>query len=326
MTQPGSIIPPQPGWWVRSDKSGTVTPSYGWETDTGGSIPRVFGAKRTIILPQMASKVYPLLMPLRMAMQGGKIYTRPSVDEHGDPGIGALTSIRIPRPEHPTYPLFPEYRLGMRKIALDSDLVIFDSVGSKAVGVASSWSWTHSFGVNANALIVYVYFEYSSAPGALTVKVGTTVIPQLVSLTVGSSSGITTVIQAYGMLNPPSGAMSAQLASGSVGMTMNSVAYQNVSAFGTPITNSGHSTSLTSGSVTAQSPQLISQMFTLGLSSSDTLSAYNETIRSQITASGGSNYAMIIGDAPGAVGVNFSATGSPSDFWGSIAIPLLTAR
>lgn len=328
MTQPGSIIPPQPGWWVRDTRSGTTESTYGWDAEAGGSIPQVYGAKTRILLPHMASQVYPVLMPLRQAMRGGKIFTRPPVDEYGDPGIGTQTSIKVPRPEHPTYPLLPTFRLGMRTIKRVSDVVRFDSLGASDKGLKSSWAWSHTLGANATALFVHLYLTYTTAPGALTVKVGSTTIPNMVNLPVGTQSGITCVALSYAILNPATGvqAMTAQLASGSAYIAVNSVAYTNVSSLGAPVTNTGISTSLSSGSVTAQSPQAISQMFGLGLSAVTTISSYNYTQRSTIQAISGSNNTMLIGDAPGNAGVNLTATGSPSDYWGSIAIPLLTAR
>jgi hypothetical protein len=329
MTQPGSIIPPQPGWWIRTSKSGIATSVYGWQNShSSGKIPTPYGAKPRILLPNMSSRVYPVLMPLRQAMAGGKIFTRPPMDEYGDPGRGALTSIWIPRPEHPTYPLFPVFRLGMRSIHQASDFAQFDSIGAGASSLGSTWSWSQTLGTAANALLVHLYLEYTSAPGALTVKIGSTTIPQLVSITPGTLSGITTYVQTYVILNPPVGvqSMSATLGSGTVYMAINSVAYRNVSGFGTPVTNIGISTSLSSGSVSAKSPQMISHMFGAGLSSLDTLSGYSGTSRSSIPAVSGQNGALLIGDTPGNVGVNLTATGSPSDYWGSIAVPLLTSR
>lgn len=37
MTQPGSIVPPAPGWWVRSDRIGIGQGSYGWSGTAHGA-------------------------------------------------------------------------------------------------------------------------------------------------------------------------------------------------------------------------------------------------------------------------------------------------
>lgn len=36
MTKPGSIVPPSPGWWVRSDHVGTTQGAYGWSGAAAG--------------------------------------------------------------------------------------------------------------------------------------------------------------------------------------------------------------------------------------------------------------------------------------------------
>lgn len=36
MTQPGSVIPPQPGWWVRTDRIGVNGSEYGWTAAIAG--------------------------------------------------------------------------------------------------------------------------------------------------------------------------------------------------------------------------------------------------------------------------------------------------
>jgi hypothetical protein len=37
MTQPGAIIPPTPGWWVRTDHIGVGEGTFGWSSSTAGS-------------------------------------------------------------------------------------------------------------------------------------------------------------------------------------------------------------------------------------------------------------------------------------------------
>lgn len=47
MTEPGSVIPPAPGWWVRNDNIGTAAAGFGWTTAAAGVISPVGHASAT---------------------------------------------------------------------------------------------------------------------------------------------------------------------------------------------------------------------------------------------------------------------------------------
>lgn len=300
-------------------------------TGTATALTSIFGAPRSIVLPNQGNRVYPILNTIRTAFQGGKTPTRPYADEHGDPTLGAKSKIILPNEGNRAYPLLHGFRLSASVNNRYSDVVLFDAVGSAGTGPGSSWSWTHSVGSNASVLIVYLHFAYATSIGARTVKIGTTSLTNVVSLlTANNVSGDYTYVEAWALTAPPIGAsqtMTVSVASGSaLGFAANSVSYQNVSQLGTPITNQAESTSLSSGSVTAQAYQMISQMFGYGLLAISSLSAYSQTSRYSANSVSGQHGAVIIGDAPGGSPVNFTATGSNTDYWGSIAIPLLTSR
>lgn len=193
--------------------------------------------------------------------------------------------------------------------------VIFDAVGAGAASGSSGFSWSHTIGTSARAVLVGVS---SQSGNALTVKVGSTSMTQLGSF---FSFGPTVYMSLWELLNPPTGAQTIAVSGAGAANAGNSVSYNNVSGFGTVATNSGSGTTA-SQSITSATGQMVFQMFAYGGSAGQTFSAYNQTSRWVQAGVSSVTYPAMIGDAPGAATVNFSATIS-SGSWGAIAVPLL---
>lgn len=208
MTQPGSVIPPQPGWWVRSGRAGTVSPTYGWENVSVGNVPLVYGAKRSILLPNPGNHMYPILTTMRQAMAGGKILTRPRVDEYGDPGIGARTKIYIPNPGGRTYPLLRPFRLGSPILIRSTGATpVFDSVGTMSGAInAASGSWTQTIAASTT-LIVDVIQDRGGAPTSVIYDpTGANIaLSQIGSVILGSANGASAQHTRWAAQNIPGG-------------------------------------------------------------------------------------------------------------------------
>jgi hypothetical protein len=323
MTQPESVIPPQPGWWVRSGRAGTFTETYGWTGHFVGQIPLVYGAKRSIILPNSGNLTYPILTPLRQAMTGGKILTRPLVDEYGDPGKGARTKIYIPNPTGRTYPILRPFKLGSPILSSSSIPVVFDSAGAGTTGATTSWSENHTIVGNGIVLGIHAVCGNSTVP-VFTAKVGGVSGTPMVQL--GTTFQYSTVaawfyLALFGLQSPPTGLQAIAITSTQTAqLATNSISFSGVIGFDSVVTASGSGTSMAL-SASAASGQQIFQMFGCN-SNGTTNSAYNQTSVYN-PSPGANNYPTTIGYAPGAAGVSFTESNSGATAWGGIAVPVL---
>lgn len=102
----------------------------------------------------------------------------------------------------------------------------------------------------------------------------------------------------------------------------NSISYENVSTFGTPVSNTGTAASMTLSSVPSAVGNIVSNMFSLPFTAT-TPTAYNQTSRWNDNTTGGWTPAtVLLGDAPGAATVSFSATQAAPANWVAMAIDL----
>ncbi len=323
MTQPESVIPPQPGWWVRNSRAGTIAQTYGWSGYFSGNVPLIYGAKRSILLPNSGNYVYPILLPLRQAMAGGKILTRPHADEYGDPGVGALTRIYIPNQANRTYPILRPFKLGNPILSTSSIPVVFDSSGAGTTGATNNWSENHTISGNGVVLGIHGVCGISTVP-VFTAKVGGsggTPMVQLGTTFQYSTASAWYYLALFGLQTPPTGLQAIAVTSTqTLQLAMDSISFSGVIGFGSAVTASGSSTSM-SQTASAAPTQQIFQMF--GSNSAGTPnSGYNQTsVYNQ--SPGANNYPTTIGYAPGASGVTFSASNSGITAWGGIAVPIL---
>lgn len=201
----------------------------------------------------------------------------------------------------------------------------FDSVGAGARTSATSWSWSHTIGAQANCVIVVCnFYAASMTTPVVTGTVGSGNLTQLTSLFALTSGGFNSYIVYLTLLNPPTGTQTVTITAAGVSSftAANSISYCNVGSFGTVATNTGTGTakSLTvpASSSAPASQQLIIGGFTgyttdmTGFSQSERWnSPYNPPL------------ALVAGDAPGATSVNFAATTAGADQWGGAGFPLL---
>jgi hypothetical protein len=184
----------------------------------------------------------------------------------------------------------------------------------------TSCSWAHT--ITGNCLVVVMdNFDSTSAFGTDAVTVGSTTVP-LLGTPESYDSG-PEILYVFGLLTPPTGPQTIHFnATGSSGTLLpsgNSLSYFGVTGFGTLARTSGTGTAM-SQTVTAAVGQLIVQAFGNGQAASLS-TPYNQTQR--WSAFPASSVATIIGDAPGAASVSFTATGNVTGPWGGIALPLL---
>lgn len=200
--------------------------------------------------------------------------------------------------------------------------VSYDSTGAGA-GVsgttAATLSWAHT--ITGNAVVVALTMQSNLSTTTATAKVGTTSMTKLgnsAQFTNGSGYFVSVVL--FGLLSPPTGSqtVSVTMNSGTNYCVANSVSYKNVSSFGSVVSNTGAS-SVPALSVPSGTGQMVTEAFTTW---STNPSGYTQTSRysQNVNAFGGASRGFLIGDAPGASTVNFSA--ASSDQWAAIAVPM----
>lgn len=180
---------------------------------------------------------------------------------------------------------------------------------------------SHTISASANCCIAILGCSGgSSTTLTATGKVGSTAMTQLGKigpLTAGSDH---LYIFIFGLLGTPTGAQTITVTtSGSVNSYgLQSMSFSGVQGFGSAVSNSGSGTTATQA-VAAVQGEAVVQAFVNG--SSGTFSAYNQT-QDYLVAGSSFLYPTIIGHAPGAASVSFSATETSSSFQG-LAVPLL---
>lgn len=208
--------------------------------------------------------------------------------------------------------------------------VLFDAVGASGYNSSgTSFSWTHVIAADANAVLACCTIWCPGYGITVTATVGSTPMTQLSAIS-DWSSGVWHYQNQYtfGLLNPPTGTQTITVTiAGTDCMSVgNSVSYKNVEAFGTPVTSSETGTTATT-TVASNIQQMVVVAFASALSDPPSTvgsyTSFNQTVRSNIA--GGANYPpIIIGDAPGATSVTFTAT-KPNSSGGGIAVPVRAA-
>jgi hypothetical protein len=318
MTQPGSEITPQPGWWVRTDRVGVGSGNYGWASHAQGAAPTLdsgtlaaalLSLKTSLTAAEIFSGTIAAPLKASTAALTGAEYPKGTVSgllgqsTASFVGSGATIAASLIKPS----------------AALTGAMVAtYGSTGAATTGYGASFSWAHT--VVGNCLVVGLDAQATSFYPQLTVQVGTKTMQQAGPANLYYSSGGTLILSyLFVLLNAPTGSQTITVTSDqNIYLAGNSVSYNNASGFGAPAITNGVSASA-SQAVSAAVGQMVPQVFG---SSASNFSTYNQTQRYKVNAVGGVNTPFLMGDAPGASTVTFSSTLAASDSWGSTAVPL----
>jgi len=128
---------------------------------------------------------------------------------------------------------------GNASTAASPPVAAFDSLGAGANGNTTSWSWSHTIGTGATALIVMTS-TFANPEPTITVTCGSTPVPLIGAKYNYYFDGyVYCAVRVFGLLSPPTGAQTISVsATSSAILGGNSVAYSNVSSFGTAVTGS----------------------------------------------------------------------------------------
>lgn len=221
---------------------------------------------------------------------------------------------------------FPNNQLMWQLRPLVTPVPLFDSVGAGLSG-GQSGSWTHSVGAAAKAVVIFGMWYSNTGSGNASVSFGGTGVPAVATLggygttTWGGGSGYYVYNFAWAMMNPATGTVtgSYSIPGGTGwGMTINSIAYTNVSSIGTGLTNYGSGTAASQTAASGKGKTLVHQ-FAQYFSPATGFTQYNQNQRWKSTA----GYSMLIGDAPGAASVSVTGLApAASPDWGSLVVPL----
>jgi hypothetical protein len=204
--------------------------------------------------------------------------------------------------------------------------VAYDATGTGNGSNSSILNWTETISTLATAIVVTTAWQDTGAADTATAKVGSTSMTQLGIIHIADSvNADNDYIAMFGLLNPPTGSQTITTTITTAAFyyqTANSVSYKNVSGFGTAVTNSG-----TTASMSVSVPSAVGQMAVAAFTTGSVIvaaSSFNQTSRYSTAGVGGTNDPLLIGDAPGASTVSFTATMTGASSWVGIGVPLLT--
>lgn len=187
-------------------------------------------------------------------------------------------------------------------------------------------SWSHTKAVGDNCAVVAVACSGGGAAPSTFTRTATYGGVPMVSLGVMAFANSTTGwVELFAVGNPAGGAQTVIVTVTKSGATYtmlrgNSVSYSGVGGFAAAVTNNGTATALSSGSVTSALGSMVVQAFAANIAGGG-ITSYNQTARYNQTA--GFTTPMAFGDAAGAATVSFTATGSSSQAYGSVAVNLI---
>lgn len=210
----------------------------------------------------------------------------------------------------------------------------FDSLGGGAKSSGTSWSWSHTIGSNAKAIIVVGSAVSTAGWPIFSGTVGGVALDVLGHQYHGYDGTYFYSTFILGMLNPPTGTQTVAVSSttSSAATGMNSLAYSNVAAFDEPIYQpmSGVDGSTTNyvalvanaGTMTAPAAKA-NQLFVGGFNPIAATTAWSSVTPNQRfnnTWSSGQNFPLIVGDARN--GQTLTATYGASGNYGAVGIQL----
>ena len=207
--------------------------------------------------------------------------------------------------------------------------VTFGTAGAGAQGTISgsgTGSFTHT-SITGNGILLFVSCRTSggttqtTTPTATVNGVSMTLVTSLANWS--SNPGGNLSYYVFGLIGGPTGTQTVAVTfTQSLSFTIESVSYQNVGSWGTPQTATG-AASPVSQTVTSQTGQMVSQMFTgCNPLDADTYSSYGQTSRYSATNTSGP--VTVVGDAAGAASISFTVTqNNTGEVWQGIAIPII---
>lgn len=205
--------------------------------------------------------------------------------------------------------------------------VAFDAVGGGVYWAGTTGgNWNHT--IAGNALVIFGTMWYS---GGFTLGWninGQAITPTLTSQLYFNNGYYFGSSWCWTLLNPPTGtvniACSVTSGNGPIQITMNSVSYTNVGSIGTPITNTGSSTTATTNAAGLISTGRIAHAF--GSDGTNTFTSYSQTQRYNQGYHASDARPLVIGDAAGnPSGVTFTAASSPAVDYTAVTVPLFPA-
>ena len=196
--------------------------------------------------------------------------------------------------------------------------VTWESTGAGGSANGGTITWTHTIGATANCVIVGV--NTNTNPYNLpTVKVGSSTYLKCLGINYfDSPGGNNNYSMIFGLMNPPTGTQTFTVTGQSGFTSANSVSYNNVSGFDTPVYSNGSGTTMTLTDPGVDAGMVVSVFTSRGPS---VLTNYSQWTRHNFRD--GNTYPLLIGDAPGGIGLTFSATNSDTSNWGGIGLSLL---
>ena len=190
-----------------------------------------------------------------------------------------------------------------------SSQIVYDATGAgkeQSSGATAAYSHT----IAGNAILCAV--ETKAASG-VTAKVGATPVNVLATVNTGTAS---VYLWVFGLVDPPTGAQTINLAGLGANTSANSVSYKNVTSIGTAVTATGASGATETVTASSAPGKMV---FNAMAMLNNSAPAYNQTQRSLLFTSG-TDYPLLLGDAPGASSVTFSCASSAA--WAAVAVPL----
>lgn len=205
--------------------------------------------------------------------------------------------------------------------------VTFDAVGTGHTDTGfgnASTTWTHTASGNSPAVVVGLRWSQTGGIGnpTRTVTYGGTAMQSFGARGLAGEdlNAINAAyVELFGVLNPPSGAQTVSVTvdrtASQLSLEACSVSNSNVSAFGpptTPVSGTEAGTTMTQP-VTSAANEMVVQMFG---TQSGAITGYNQTPR--YTSANG----MLIGDAPGAPAISFTANRASGVDYAGVAVRL----
>lgn len=215
-----------------------------------------------------------------------------------------------------------------RSVADENDSQVrYVSNGDNTVGTVTSGSpstFAHWVTPDTDALLVWVARAQTAAAGTVSVKIGSTSLAQLLDYTYWTLGSNDYGIMCFGILNPPVNNQTVTVSntSGTIYIASTSVAYKNVSGFGTTASNGSGSGTSSSLSIASAANRMVSCAFTTGTANGASQYSFNKTSRFDISAETNTNTPLLVGDSDGASSVSFSMS-HVSAAWGAGAVNLL---
>jgi hypothetical protein len=231
-------------------------------------------------------------------------------------GTGTYTLSGISHQAPPNLNVFPQAIGATRNPGLPTVDTSVAALGIFNSGTSGNWTHTIASSVGTNGAI-FVFANMDSS-ATMTLQVGSTPMTQLSSISL--SGGFIYIFVLY---NPPTGTQTISWTAGTASFDVFvSVSWNNVTSTGTVVTTSGSGTAA-SQSATAAIGQTILQSFAW-TAGSGTLTSYNQTLLQNQHGNSSQNNPIAVGYASGTgSAVSFSMTGSSSNPWGGIAVPLI---